>query len=41
MAFEKNASGFSCKMKIKPLVDPTEREFVFSNEDSAANYTLT
>lgn len=40
LEFSTNRDGFTCRIKLKPLVDPGERETAFDNRDSAANYQL-
>jgi hypothetical protein len=38
--FSRNPGGFTCRIKLKPLVDPSEREVGFNNETVAANFSL-
>jgi hypothetical protein len=38
--FSRNRDGFTCRIKLKPLLDPKERELIFDNRLSAANYQL-
>lgn len=38
--FSISESGFSCRIKLNRLLDPKERECVFDNMTSAANYKL-
>ncbi len=38
--FTRNQDGFTCRIKLKPLLDPKEREVMFDNKLSAANYPL-
>lgn len=40
LEFSLNQDGFICKIKLKPLLDPKEREIMFNNRVSAANYQL-
>ena len=38
--FSLNQGGFTCRIKLKPLLDPKEREVMFDNRLSAANYQI-
>lgn len=38
--FSLKPDGFTCKIRLKPLLDPKEREVSFDNRGSAANYRL-
>jgi len=38
--FSLQPDGFTCRIRLKPLLDPKEREFTFDNSVSAANYPL-
>lgn len=38
--FTLNRDGFTCRIKLRPLLDPKEREVMFDNKLSAANYPL-
>jgi hypothetical protein len=40
VAFSLNTGGFECRIKLKPSLDPNEREFTFDNLISAANFQL-
>lgn len=40
LEFSLNRDGFTCRIRLKPLLDPKEREVVFDNGVSAANYQL-
>jgi hypothetical protein len=40
LGFSLNRDGFTCRIKLKPLLDPKEREVMFDNSVSAANYQL-
>jgi len=40
LEFTLNRDGFTCRIKLKPLLDPKEREVRFNNKVSAANYKL-
>jgi len=40
LEFSMNRGGFTCRIKLKPLLDPKEREVMFDNIVSAANYEL-
>jgi hypothetical protein len=40
LEFSLNRDGFTCRIKLKPLLDPKEREVMFDNRVSAANYQL-
>lgn len=40
LKFSLNRDGFTCRIRLKPLLDPKEREFVFDNRVSAARYQL-
>lgn len=40
LEFSLNRDGFTCRIKLKPLLDPKEREVMFDNSLSAANYKL-
>jgi hypothetical protein len=40
LEFSLNRDGFTCKIKLKPLLDPKERVVIFNNTVSAANYKL-
>jgi len=40
LAFSLNRDDFTCRIKLKPLLDPKEREVTFNNSLSAANYQL-
>lgn len=40
LEFSLNQDGFTCRIKLKPLLDPKEREAIFNNSLSAANYKL-
>ncbi len=40
LEFSPNQDGFVCRIKLKPLLDPKEREFMFNDRLSAANYQL-
>lgn len=40
LEFSLNRDGFNCRIRLKPLLDPKEREIVFDNTVSAANYQL-
>jgi hypothetical protein len=38
--FSSNTDGFTCSIKLKPLVDPTERVVEFDNSTNAASFKL-
>lgn len=38
--FSKTVKGFTCRIKLKPLVDSKEREVAFSHKTVAANFQL-
>ena len=40
LSFTKNCEGFNCRIKLKPLIDPSEREIEFDKEIVPANYKL-
>jgi len=40
LEFSLNQDGFTCRIKLKPLLDPKEREVMFDNRLSAANYQM-
>jgi hypothetical protein len=40
LEFSLKRNGFTCRIKLKPLLDPKGREVVFDNRYSAANYRL-
>jgi hypothetical protein len=40
LEFSLKSGGFTCRIKVKPLLDPKGREFSFNNTVSAANYQL-
>ena len=40
LEFSLERDGFVCRIKLKPLLDPKEREFMFNDRLSAANYQL-
>lgn len=40
LEFSQNRDGFTCRIRLKPLLDPKERQFVFDNRVSAANYQM-
>jgi len=40
LEFSINQDSFVCRIKLKPLLDQKEREFMFDNRLSAANYQL-
>ena len=40
LEFSLNQDGFTCRIRLKSLLDPKEREIVFDNKVSAANYQL-
>ncbi len=40
LEFSLNNDGFTCRIRFKRLLDPKEREIMFNNRVSAANYQL-
>ncbi len=40
LEFSLNKDGFTCRIRLKPLLDSKEREMIFNNRVSAANYQL-
>ena len=40
LEFALNLEGFVCKVKLKPIVDPREREITFDNNTVAATFRL-
>jgi len=40
LKFTLTSDGFSCTIKLKPLVDPRQRECNFNNATNAGNYEL-